>query len=96
LVLTTVDFFSETVAVKWPVDGDSRHLRNCGKPPAKHQLSVGPLVAAASVAHEDERERAIVLRGSPQNAWDYAGLALEVESALCDAAFADRFANPSQ
>jgi len=60
------------VAVKGSVDGNCCHLRNSGKPPAEHQLPVGALMAATTVAHEYQRQRAIVLRGSPQNPWNNA------------------------
>jgi hypothetical protein len=68
LVLLTVERFGDAVAVKWPVDGDRRYLRHRGEPSAEHELSVGPLVAAATVAHEHERERTVMFRGSPQDA----------------------------
>src|SRR5262245_52717848 len=53
-------------------------------------------MATPSVPHEDERNRTILLCRSPQNAGDDACLTYEVKLALCDPAFADRFANPSQ
>ena len=70
LILTPVELFGDTVTVIWAVNGRRRHLRHRGQPSTEHKLPVAALVTAATVAHEDQRHRAVMLYRSPQDAWD--------------------------
>lgn len=95
LVLAPVERFWRTLPMKWTIDRRRRHLYHPSKSPRQHQLPVSALVAASAVAEQHEGERPFMLGGSPEDPGNDTSLAFEVESALCDATFAQRFANPS-